>query len=367
MWPLLSTLFLYLLFLSPTYSVLKAQIILDSTQTVDTTAIYFVELETDIQLFGRITAQEQNQISFYDFTLGEVHFSMKKMLSKEKIQLNKIAYITLSDGKVLIGKIIGTANDQLLLETELLGQVSLAYSKIKYINILSEYDKLDGKFVFHNPQPTRYFFFQNAIPMKKKECYYQNIYLAYNSIQYAYSDHFSVGFSAAALFFFTVNTKWAYKVHRNIYAATGFYAGVPLINVSSLRYGLLAYGTLTVGNDNNNVSAGINYGTLGMMKPAFYGSGGKYYPSRLMNENTEKPIISLHGMYRISQRFALISENYLFPINNNTDRMKYTPIISYGLRVMSEKNVFDVLFVNNTATTDIFFIGIPLIDFVHKF
>jgi hypothetical protein len=61
----------------------------------------------------------------------------------------------------------------------------------------------------------------------------------------------------------------------------------------------------------------------------------------------------------VSRRIALVSENYLLPIDNN-------PIIySFGVRFLGEKLTTDLALVNSSVGGG--GIGIPYVDFVFKF
>jgi hypothetical protein len=70
-------------------------------------------------------------------------------------------------------------------------------------------------------------------------------------------------------------------------------------------------------------------------------------------------MVLIGGELRAARRLALITENWLLPGADD-------PIISYGLRFISEKISVDLAFLIDIGE-EIFFIGVPYVDFVFNF
>ncbi|MDX1642187.1 MAG: hypothetical protein R3220_10845, partial [Balneolaceae bacterium] len=66
------------------------------------------------------------------------------------------------------------------------------------------------------------------------------------------------------------------------------------------------------------------------------------------------------GDYRLIQRIAFVTENFVFPDVDDS------LVLSYGLRFIGENMSFDLAFFRPGLGTDIGF-GIPYVDFVFNF
>ena len=88
------------------------------------------------------------------------------------------------------------------------------------------------------------------------------------------------------------------------------------------------------------------------------------------------PVFTISGMTRLSKRISLMSENWLSTVTYNeyvpeTDSQKkvsdFHVLISYGFRFFSENLSFDIAFLNVPTSEELYFPGIPYIDFVFRF
>jgi hypothetical protein len=70
-------------------------------------------------------------------------------------------------------------------------------------------------------------------------------------------------------------------------------------------------------------------------------------------------VVMLGAERRVSRRISLVTENYLLPRTSD-------PIVSYGLRILTEKMAVDLAFMN-VASNKAVFPGIPYVDFVVRF
>ena len=206
-----------------------------------------------------------------------------------------------------------------------------------------------------NANPYKYIIGNSAIPLEKFTGYYQNIWVFFNNIAFAFTDWFSLsaGFEIISLmvpkegpFIFTINPKVSANVIENLYV------GGNILYVNSIRTfedfsGLATFNAFaTYGTHNYNVTAALGCGWV-------------------ENEFSGKPLITLSGMARASNRIAFVSENWVIPGLNEDGG--YYGIISYGIRFLSGKSSFDLAFVNNPDIAEVLFIGFPLLDFVFVF
>lgn len=206
-----------------------------------------------------------------------------------------------------------------------------------------------------NANPYKYLLGNSAIPMKKFTGYYQNVWVFFNNVGFAFTDWFSLsaGFELFSLmvpqegpFIFTLNPKVSFRVINNLYL------GGNILYVNAIRAldEFSGLGTLnafaTYGTTNYNVSTAFGWGWVN-------------------SDFAKKPIISISGMARVSNRIAFVSENWIIP--DVAEDGGYYGIISYGIRFLSGKSSFDLAFVNNKDISQALFIGIPFLDFVFAF
>lgn len=247
------------------------------------------------------------------------------------------------DGLVVRGIFIGRSDAGIKVRTDNAGEVDIPNDQITWMEVVDERMK-DENYIFENPNSTSYLFSSSAFSPQKGEAYYKNIYLVVNSFNYAITNNFSVaaGFeitsaiSANPTFF--INPKYNFQINEKVHAGAGaLYASVPGAKFSGLGIG---YGIVTYGNADDNITFGAGYG---------------YIDKELAN----KPVFTLSGMKRLNRRFGLVSENWIVP------REEYYGVYSYGVRYMAQRVSVDLAFLNNQEfASDIFFLGIPYIDFV---
>lgn len=206
-----------------------------------------------------------------------------------------------------------------------------------------------------NANPYKYLLGNSAIPMNKFTGYYQNVWVFFNNVGFAFTDWFSLsaGFELFSLmvpkegpFIFTLNPKVSFRVIDNLYL------GGNILYVNAVRAldefsGLGTFnGFATYGNTNYNVTAALGWGWVN-------------------KEFAKKPVISISGMARVSNRIAFVSENWIIP--GVAEDGGYYGVLSYGIRFLSGKSTFDLAFVNNPDISQALFIGIPFLDFVFSF
>ena len=201
-----------------------------------------------------------------------------------------------------------------------------------------------------NPHPNRYFFGPSAIPLKKGDKYYQNAYFLLNSIQIGLNDHLSVGGGVLVPFALFLTPKIGYQVAPKLHMGGGVLFATSLIRDLNFGVGAL-YGSMTYGTNEHNVT--VNLG-LGAVKENT-GLGSSDYTWKFAS----KPMLTLSGMTRISNRVMLMTENWVFNVTTvNYDDgtggfvnrvSNYEGIFSAGVRILGRKTAFDVGFLTPTG------------------
>lgn len=253
--------------------------------------------------------------------------------------------ITLKNGSSLIGKVVAENDVEINMAIENIGTMVIKKDQIKSMIILDSTNFKKGKLWFPNPNYSRYFI-SPGIQLKKGDGYYQNIDISANTMSYGITNFFSMG-GGLELYstlsghpIFILMPKLGFKVGKSFWLGGGIlYLNAPEVLADFRGLGI-GYGSATLGDEDTNISLGAGWGFVG-------------------SQWSEKPIITLSGLKRVSRRFALVTENWLIP--------DYT-VFSYGVRFMTEKSSIDVGFVNSRDIVKIFPIGLPVfLDFVLKF
>ena len=260
--------------------------------------------------------------------------------------------IELLDGTRLTGTIILENDSVIVMELQGMGELKIRKDKIDKMIPLDGSPELKKSFWFKNPNATRLLFAPTAIPLRKGEGYYQNIYIVGNMFNYGVVDNFSIGggFDFITMFgrfdgewnpVLNFNAKTGFKVSDNFHAGAG---GLYMTQVNEFSAGIL-YGLGTVGSYNNNFTTGLGWGFV----------DGTF---------EQKPFIMLGGMARLSEKVWFISENWIAPVNTDS---KYYLVVSYGVRFSGKRMSVDLAFINSKDIVEAIIIGIPYVDFVIKF
>jgi len=240
--------------------------------------------------------------------------------AQETTSEEQMRRVEVKEGEVLVGTIVSEDDEEVVLRTDRLGEVTLKRANIKSIDQVDPSRIRDGEYWFPNPQSTRYLFAPNAIGIRKGEGYYQNTWVLFNNVNYGVSNHFSIGAGTVPIFLFGAEALplWVLpKVsvstpQQNLHVAGGALLG-GVVGEGGGGLGLL-YGNATVGSRDHNATVGLGYGYVG-------------------DEVSDRPVVNISGMTRIGKKTYLISENYIFPDAG---------VVSLGLRWAPENFVLDV-------------------------
>ena len=235
--------------------------------------------------------------------------------NSESSEQQPTVVVKMKDGEEYIGQVVRRDSENVVLRTAN-GEIHLIASNIRSI----ENYQYTGKYKFPNPQDTRYFFGPSGIPIKKGSGYYQNVLLTTNFVNYGITQNISVGggfefistVMGQPIWFLT--PKMGFELSENIHAAGGIIAGFAAEGVATLSYGVF-----TFGSSESNISLGAGYGLVD-------------------GEFSAHPAVMVAGTRRVSNSFALLTENYLLP--GGDEGSQYLGI--HGIRILSRKNSFDI-------------------------
>ncbi len=280
-----------------------------------------------------------------------VFFTSLTLISvgQEVNDTNAIWRIETMDGNEFVGKIIQKDAQSITIATTIYGEIVLLTTFIKQIETLKETQLKNNELWLENPQSTRYFWAPNGYGLRKNEGYFQNTWVLFNQASYGFTNNFSVGLGMMPLFLFDgtptpiwITPKFSIPIVKDVINAGGGLLVGTLIGEESEPVGL-AYGVVTAGNRDANVTFGMGYGFVG-------------------SDFGDTPLFTLSGMVRVSRKGYLLTENYL--ISSAGDNFT---LLSLGGRTVWPNVSFDYgLLLPITADLDEF-IALPWLSFVVPF
>jgi hypothetical protein len=202
------------------------------------------------------------------------------------------------DGNVYFGTIESQNQEELRLNTQNLGIITIRVSELQSIEE-TEGEAAGERAWKNDHQNTHYFFLGNGYGLKQGEGYYQNTLIFFNQASYGFTDNFSLGVGTIPLFLFAgaptpawITPKFSIPIKEDmINLSVGGLIGTVLgIEAGTLG---VAVGSLTVGSRSRNLTFGIGYGFV-------------------EEEISETPIFNVAGLYRVGKRFHLMGETIFF-------------------------------------------------------
>ena len=334
------------------------------------------------------------------------YFEYKTQIEKRKIDYEEIdstmyCIVKLIDETFISGRLINTLEKEIQLRTKYLGLINIPKKRILDIVVTQSDGKQFSKYWMPNPHDSRHFFAPTGRNMPKGEGYFQDIYLVLVSANYGITDYFTIGgglsivpgISANEQAYF-IYPKVGFKVSDKINVGGGLiYVNIPEFddyeiydtitipvvsnnvvigdttythvidweNTVYRRNAGILFGVATYGNRENNITLGVGY-------------------AYLIDEFIKHPIFMFGGMYRLSRRTALVTENWFVTSWHEADPEEdwedlasgyyTTGIISYGIRFFGERMSVDLAFFQLTGEMgfgEFIFPGMPYLDFVIKF
>ena len=258
---------------------------------------------------------------FKTFLLATVTFFVPFLLfSQQPNQGGKIFLVQKSDGTEFLGEIISDDGREVLMITESIGKVYIRKENISLITETNEIDKksqkqdIGGEFRSEGPFTTRYYFTNNALPIKKGENY-ALINLFGPEVHFAVTDNLNFGLISSWIGSpITLVSKLSIiskkKVHLsvgNIIGSSGYLAqGSVLVG--------LHWGTLTIGDRMRNVSFSAGHG---------YFSDKSYTISNFGDSFHDALFLGFGGISPVGKKASFILDGMF--ISNTMDNRSYDP------------------------------------------
>lgn len=267
-------------------------------------------------------------------------FSIVCNAQSETEETKKIYRITLKGGEVVYCEIISRNNEEIVVKSELYGELTIPQNKIKELKRYNE--RLGNEFDEETLITSSFnFLTPTAYTLKKDESYLANKYLFYNQVNYGLNDNLQIGagieflstlFGNSPTYYLSLKGKIELadklKLSGNLIFANG--------NLLSDKILLGSVATTTYGTYKNNISFGV---------------GGLFYENKIQ----EQPMITLAVVKQITDKISFISDNFYLPILGTSN------YYSYGFRVFGETIAVDFYFINSKRIANTIAVGFPVV------
>ncbi|MES2521372.1 MAG: hypothetical protein V4617_01650 [Gemmatimonadota bacterium] len=236
--------------------------------------------------------------------------------------------VAMRDGSTFMGRVIAVRGDTAEMTTSV-GTVRFALQDVTRANIVRAADIVNGEYWFPNPNTTRLLFAPTGRMIKKGEGYFSDYMLFFPGVAGGITDRITIG-GGMSIFpgldfdeqIFYVTPKVGIIAREKLNVAVGVLAARTGLgdddefgDGGSNTFGI-PYVVSTFGGPNKSVTTGIGYG---------YANG----------KLADNPALMFGGDVRLSRRFGLVSENYVFP-----DAFDGA-LLSIGARFFGEKMAGD--------------------------
>lgn len=216
----------------------------------------------------------------------------------------EIQRIKLRDGGALIGRIVSIRNDTAYVEGSA-SRTTLPIASIRNVTTSPVSALHDGEYWVENPNHSRLMFGPTGEMLKAGDGYVSAYELLMVGAAVGVTDNITIGGGIllpdpGKVYFFT--PKIGFSPSENVHVATG--ALVFKHSSESEMIGVY-YGSASLGNIDSQLTGGIGYGFAG-------------------SEVAQKPVFMLGGQRRVTNRMALLTENYFVS--------GITPLVSFGVR-----------------------------------
>lgn len=222
-------------------------------------------------------------------------FLLAGNVQAQEEEQNQTWRIETRDGNVFFGEIISQDQETLQIKTTSVGAIRIRLSEV--VSITREGAQTSMVRARTNGiRSGRYFYSPNGYGLRKGEGYYQNVWIFFNQVSYGFSDNFTMGVGTIPLFLFAglptpvwITPKVNIPIKsEKVNLGAGGLLGTVIGETASFG---LAYGTLTLGNRDRNLTFGLGYGMA-------------------EGEWTDIPLINVSGMYRVGEKGYLLMESY---------------------------------------------------------
>jgi len=291
--------------------------LLTNAQTVQDTTVVSIETKSGGRYTGQIVFENKDSIKINDRDLGIVTILTSEIIYQDLVTIET------NDGNEFIGKIVKEDYNTITIKTQKFGEITISKSDIKTKHQIEVQQIKDGKYWFPNPQSTRYFWSPNGYGLKKGEGYYQNIWVLWNQFSYGITNNVSVGGGIIPTFLFGAPTpvfgtiKFSVPFVKNKFNIAAGAIGGAVIGEGDFGGLGIVYGLATVGSHDANITFGMGYGFFD-------------------GEWSQSPMFNINGMFRVSSRGYIITENYIIPESGET-----VVLFSLGGRSIIKKAALD--------------------------
>ena len=255
--------------------------------------------------------------------------------------------VAMRDGSSFVGRVIAVRGDTVEMTTTV-GTLRFAIGDVRRVTAVRSQDVVNGEYWFPNPNTTRLLFAPTGRMLKKGEGYFSDYMLFLPGVAGGLNDRITIGGGFSILPGVGLDEQLFYVTPK-----LGVIAGDKLnvaIGVLAARFGLrgagrektfaIPYVVGTYGSEKGSVTTGIGYG---------------YANGKLANS----PALLLGGDARLSRRFGLVTENYVFPSSFDG------AAVSVGARFFGEKLSADFGLVRLVGGSD--GVTLPYVGFVANF
>ena len=258
------------------------------------------------------------------FLLGISLLIMKLPISAQSIDttsLKKIVLIKKIDGGEFIGEIISNDDREILIKTKTtIGRLYISKSdiaSISFINVKEKQQNETGEFRAEGPFTTRYYFTNNALPIKKGENY-ALINLFGPEVHFAVTDNLNFGLISSWIGSpITLVSKLSIISEKKINISVGNIIGSSGYLFQGRALVGLHWGTLTIGDRMRNMSFSAGYG---------YFSDKSYTITNFGDSFHDALFLGLGGIAPIGEKASFILDGML--ISNTKDNPYYDESIS---------------------------------------
>ncbi len=324
----------------------------------DTTSVMesqfcIVTLTNGTRVSGMLTSQNDESVKVADPVLGDLTI-LKSNIEVLRVVVTGLEYqFTMTSGKKYRGVVEAQNTTSIVVRTSTLGNITLTN-----VNIADFSNGQNEVILARTDHGSRYFFAPSALPLKKGEGYYQNVYFLMNGAHYGLTDRWSIGGGVIFPIGMYGTLKYGREISDKVHVAAG---GMFVTTFFDLGLGVgCGFGSITFGDRYTNATMTLGYGAV---------SNDHSW------EATRRPIINFSGMARISDNFSVISENYLFPIQKtnlyangeSTTSDYYYPQLSLGMRVGGGKHSWDIAAMTMGNISEGDFFAVPFLGYAYRF
>jgi hypothetical protein len=210
-------------------------------------------------------------------------------------QVRKLSIVIKNDGTEFIGYILSQDEREVLIETQNIGRVAIPKHEIREIREVQQRDMRDGVYVGSNIFSSRYFITTNGLSMKKGE-HYALINWYGPEAHFCLANNFTLGGMTTWLGVPVIlSMKYAIRVTDNLHFGVGVLAGT-LSWYDFGSVGALGYGSVTIGNHNNNLTFSAGYAGI---------TNGD-------DVSGSDPLFSVAGMIRVGKNISLVGDSFIY-------------------------------------------------------